>query len=73
MALKTIASFNPKLMMISAKKKKPEMNQALSHLFFPYAGINQIRLYEFHLRLFSEPPQKKRLLIHSKKHAGKKT
>jgi hypothetical protein len=48
------------------------MNQALSNLFFPYAGIDQIRLYEYDLRPFAEPPQKKRLLIPPKKHATKK-
>jgi len=35
------------------------MNQALPNLFFPYAGIDQIRLFEYVLRLFAEPPQKR--------------
>jgi hypothetical protein len=27
---------------------------------FPYAGIDQFRLYKYDLRLFAEPPQQKR-------------
>jgi len=52
------------------RRKEPEINQALSILFFPYAGIDQIRLYEYVLRLFAEPPQKKRIITNRKKHAN---
>ena len=51
-------------------RKEPGVNQALSTLFFPYAGIDQIRLYGFNLRLFAEPPQKKRTLKGQKKRAN---